>query len=200
MGASFLGVRTREDFGQDFDQPAGDLRISGRHLAQDHLELEIDARARHTYRRPTEGAKVEHGIEPRLSRFAWHGRHPLRPRASYWDVNPLPNFESQYFRRRVRHLAPRAMEWRTDRGSSTHARRSRIFDRGDGVGCVLSQASAKGSRERAGILTLAGIASYRKSEINREYLYLQGSWADPQWSLFASQELDLNRGWKTQLR
>ncbi len=45
-------------------------------------------------------------------------------------------------------------------------------------------------------VSVAGIASYREGEIDREYLYLQGSWSDPRFLLFASQELDLHRGWK----
>jgi len=40
------------------------------------------------------------------------------------------------------------------------------------------------------------VASYQKSEINREFLFVHGTWVGPRLGGFFTQELDLNRGWK----
>jgi len=195
VGASFLGVRTREDFGQNFDQPAGDLRLSGRHLAQDHLDLEIDARARHTYRRPTEGAKSDQALN-RVYRASLSWSPPASSsglvlgRQSSPELANLSIFDGASAT--LRHerwsggLVGGVQPTLGDLEFSTEVME---------LGAFYRRQAAKNQEQRWN-LTLATIASYRKSEINREYLYLQGSWADPRWSLFASQELDLNRGWK----
>lgn len=195
VGMSFLGVRTREDYGQDFDQPAGDLRISGRHLAQDHLDLEIDARARHTYRRPTEGARSNTALN-RVYRASLAWSPPASPseivlgRQSSPELSNLSIFDGAS-------ATLRHERWSAGLTGGVQPTLGDLEFSTDvmELGAFYCRQTPR-NQEKRWNLTLAGIASYRKSEINREYLYLQGSWADPQWSLFASQELDLNRGWK----
>jgi hypothetical protein len=46
-------------------------------------------------------------------------------------------------------------------------------------------------------LTSGAIGSYAGREINREFLYLQGLLVTRRLSVFATQEIDYNRGWKT---
>lgn len=46
--------------------------------------------------------------------------------------------------------------------------------------------------------TIGLIGSYQQSEINREFAYLQGSYLGPNFSAFASQEVDVNRGWRAE--
>ena len=45
--------------------------------------------------------------------------------------------------------------------------------------------------------TTAAVGSYQGGEVNREFLYAQGVLVTRRMSVFASQELDFNRGWKT---
>jgi hypothetical protein len=45
--------------------------------------------------------------------------------------------------------------------------------------------------------TTAAVGSYQNGQINREFVYAQGLLVLSRLSVFASQELDLNRGWKT---
>jgi hypothetical protein len=195
VGMSFLGVRTREDFGQNFDQPAGDLRIHGRHLAQDHLAVEVDARARHTYRRPTEGAKSDQALN-RVYRASLRYSQPgsssdivlgRQSSPELWNLSIFDGVSAT-----LRHekwsagLTGGVQPTFGDLDFSTDVTE---------VGAFYRRQTPRNRKQRWN-LTLATIASYHKSEIDREYLYLQGTWSDPQWSLFASQELDLNRGWK----
>jgi hypothetical protein len=44
--------------------------------------------------------------------------------------------------------------------------------------------------------TLGAIGSYAHGEIDREFAYLQSTFTAPRLSLYAAQELDVNRGWK----
>lgn len=45
-------------------------------------------------------------------------------------------------------------------------------------------------------MTLGGVGSYDRGNIDREYAYLQGMATSRHISFFATQELDVNRGWK----
>jgi hypothetical protein len=45
-------------------------------------------------------------------------------------------------------------------------------------------------------VTTGLVGSYQESEVNREYLYVQGQIAGPRWSGYLTQEVDYNRGWK----
>ncbi len=45
-------------------------------------------------------------------------------------------------------------------------------------------------------LTLGAVGSYDRGEINREFGYLRVTASSGRYSIYASQELDLNRGWK----
>ncbi|HXI02284.1 MAG TPA: hypothetical protein VNI57_03825, partial [Candidatus Saccharimonadales bacterium] len=47
-------------------------------------------------------------------------------------------------------------------------------------------------------LTTGVIGSYEEGTINREFSYLQGSYYGPRLGLWVAQEVDVNRGWKTQ--
>jgi hypothetical protein len=44
--------------------------------------------------------------------------------------------------------------------------------------------------------TLGAIASYARGEIDREFAYLQSTFTSRRLSLYATQEVDVNRGWK----
>lgn len=44
--------------------------------------------------------------------------------------------------------------------------------------------------------TMGGIGSYDKGQIDREFAYAQGMVVTRQFSLYATQEVDINRGWK----
>lgn len=45
-------------------------------------------------------------------------------------------------------------------------------------------------------LTTGGVGSYAGSEVNREFMYVQGLVVTPVFSMYAAQEVDVNRGWK----
>ena len=45
--------------------------------------------------------------------------------------------------------------------------------------------------------TVGAIGSYDRGEINREFVYLRGTYSSRHFSLYAAQEIDANRGWKS---
>ena len=45
-------------------------------------------------------------------------------------------------------------------------------------------------------LTLGGVGSYADGQIDREFLYLRAAYTTPRVSIYAAQELDVNRGWR----
>ena len=46
-------------------------------------------------------------------------------------------------------------------------------------------------------ITTGGIGSYDGGQLNREFMFLQGFYSDRRLTLFVTQEVDYNRGWKT---
>lgn len=44
--------------------------------------------------------------------------------------------------------------------------------------------------------TIGAIGSYTRGEIDREFLYLRGAWNSRTLSVYAAEEIDVNRGWK----
>lgn len=62
-------------------------------------------------------------------------------------------------------------------------------------GLWLQRHNVRGARSTWSV-TLGGIGAYDRGEIDREFLYLQGMWSSPRLSLYAAQEIDVNRGWK----
>lgn len=62
-------------------------------------------------------------------------------------------------------------------------------------GAWLQRHAAAGSRSPWSV-TLGAIGSYDGGEIDREFVYLRGTYASRQFSLYAAQEIDVNRGWR----
>lgn len=48
-------------------------------------------------------------------------------------------------------------------------------------------------------MTIGGIGSYNRGEIDREFAYLQGALNNRYVSIYAAQEVDVNRGWKSSI-
>ncbi len=47
--------------------------------------------------------------------------------------------------------------------------------------------------------TVGGVGAYDQGQIDREFAYVRATFTSPRFSLFAAQELDVNRGWKSTL-
>lgn len=47
--------------------------------------------------------------------------------------------------------------------------------------------------------TVGGVGAYDRGQIDREFAYVRATFTSPRFSLFAAQELDVNRGWKSAL-
>lgn len=62
-------------------------------------------------------------------------------------------------------------------------------------GAWLQRHAASGSRSPWSV-TLGAIGSYDRGEIDREFVYLRGTYASRRVSLHAAQEIDVNRGWR----
>lgn len=195
VGLRFMGVRTRQDYGQDFDQPAGDLRLSGRGILGGAWNLEIDARARHTYRRPVNGASSDLSLNRIYRSFLeWApgetGSSIVVGRQASPELSNISIFDGlSATLRRERWSA--GLVGGTQPSMEDFGLSSEVLEFG-----AFYRRQTPRDQSRRWELALAGIASYEESEIDREYIYLQGSMSDPRFLVFATQELDLNRGWK----
>lgn len=47
--------------------------------------------------------------------------------------------------------------------------------------------------------TVGAIGSYNRGQIDREFVYLRGTWSSHAFSIYAAEEIDVNRGWKREV-
>lgn len=196
IGARYLAVIDRSGAdGQDFSQPALDLRIDGKSINEHPFDLSVDVRTRRTYRAPSDGAATEEGSS-RVYRAAasWH------PHDSLFDLTVGRQFSPELPTISVFDGATASLRWTylglgvlsgtqpdaIDYGYSTQIREH---------GAFLQFTSSRPPVSRW-YLTTGIIGSYDNGKINREYLHAQTSFSLRRLSLYVSQDLDFHRGWK----
>jgi hypothetical protein len=158
--------------------------------------MSVDARARRTYRNPTDGPSEDES-RTRLYRFAITRRVPDQPLSltvgrqfspALSAVSIFDGVAADYIRDRwsvgvLSGTQPDPQDW----GQSNDVREH---------GAYVTFHGDRGSPKRWS-LTTGLIGSYQESEINREFLYLQGRYAGSHLSAYLTQEVDYNRDWKT---
>jgi hypothetical protein len=196
IGARYLAVIDRSGTdGQDFSQPALDLRVDGKNINEQPFDLSVDVRTRRTYRKPSDGGTTEEGSS-RVYRAAasWH------PRDSLFNLTVGRQFSPELPTISVFDGASATLRWTymglgllsgtqpdaIDYGYSTQIREH---------GAFLQFTSSRPPVSRW-YLTTGIIGSYDGGEINREYLHAQTSFSLRRLSLYVSQDLDFHRGWK----
>ncbi|HEU4401238.1 MAG TPA: hypothetical protein VFT43_03965, partial [Candidatus Polarisedimenticolia bacterium] len=195
VGLRYLQVKDREVASAGFSQPALDLRLDGYGLDGGPLDLAVDVRARRTSRTLASGAD-SNDSQSRVYRLAvsYHlddrqaitvGRQfaPAVAALSIFD-GVLYDLEGS---RWGAGLFTGAQPDAVDLGLSGDIREH---------GGFVQFRSAPGGAQRWN-LTTGIIGSYTQGTVNREFFYLQGQYSNNRLSSFLTQEVDVNRGWKT---
>ncbi|MEO6209471.1 MAG: hypothetical protein ABIQ10_05015 [Gemmatimonadaceae bacterium] len=204
VGVSYLLVSPRDSTQGRISQPAADLRVEGYNVGGSSLSFVVDARTRRTYLDPAAGASSsDGGTRVYQASLSWTDVHsgarvtlgrqysnPLSPVSLYdgataeldkqrWAVGLFggtqPDYQSLSFSGAIREY-----------------------------GGYLQLHQAKRTPDQFGLfkrwsITLGGIDSYDYSSLNREFMFAQVQYADRRLFLFATQEVDYNRGWKRDL-
>lgn len=190
-----LAVDDRSGTGGDFVQPAFTLKMQGDRILASDWSMDLDVRARRTYRTLSDGSSPA-SSRTRVYRLeaSWKaGGSPWRVSAGR-QLCPSLAAVNVFDGLLVQHEGP---HWSAglfagtqpdpiDYGYSDLVREAGAFVRYE----------ARRGRTRWSA-TSGAVGSYEEGELNREYLFLQTRYFDRRWSLSLSQELDINRGWKT---
>lgn len=194
VGVRFLAIRDRAGGGAGFTQPALDLRLEGRRVAGTPYDVSADIRARRTYRGSADGGGAL--SRTRVYRFSATWNAPGTPvrvtagRQFSTAVATVSIFDGILARYDAERWATGVFSGTQpdpqDFGFSTAIREHGAF----------FQFRAAPRDPVRWSVTTGLIGSYEHGSINREFLYVQGSATSPRWSLYATQEIDVNRGWK----
>jgi hypothetical protein len=197
IGVRYLSVRDRTGAGDGISQPALDLLLVGTNVGGSPVGVEIDARSRRTYRTDAEG-RTEAEATTNVYRLAasvqaegspWRATAGRQFSPSLSSVSIFDGVQGEY----------RAERWSLGAFSGTQPDPA---DLGYGTdvrehGGYVEWRNAPGAHRRW-TLTSGLIGSYEQGEISREYSYLQGSLEGPRLGVWLTEEVDLNRGWKTE--
>jgi hypothetical protein len=191
-----LTVKDRLGALRSTSDPSFDLRLEGTRVAGSDVDLSVDIRARRTWRATgAEGASRTTRVHRLSIARQAAGSHVrismgrlLSP--SLASVNVFDGLLSEYPGERYGAglflgSQPGIREWE-------HSREVQEFG---GYGRIQGDLAG---RHRWSV-TGGGIRSIAHGVANRDYVFLRGQWSDPRVFGYASQEVDLNRGWRRDL-
>jgi hypothetical protein len=195
VGVRYLAVRDHSATSAEYSQPALDLRLDGPSLGGSPVGLKIDARTRRTYQTFADGTEDNEGrTRVYAASVSWDDAlTPVRftlGRQSSPELAVISIFDgvmAEYA----------ASSWSLGAFGGTQpdpldfGYSSDIREYG-----VYHQVHGEPAASRRWALTTGLIGSYQESEINREFLYVQGRYTGPEFLAFFTEELDYNRGWK----
>jgi hypothetical protein len=195
VGVRYLATRNRGDGRAEFSEPAVDLRLDGNALYDSAFNLHADVRARRTTRTLSDGSDETDNNE-RVYRFALGWDRP----GTGWRLTVGRQFSPDLANVSVFDGASTAYDrerWSTglftgsqpdgaDYGFSSDVREHGAF----------FQFRHRPGAARTWALTTGVVGSYEDSEINREYVFLQGRYTTGRLIGFLTQEVDVGRGWK----
>jgi hypothetical protein len=196
VGLRYLMVNDRTSEASDYSQPAVDLRIDGRNIAGGPWGMAMDVRTRRTYRDLSDGTSDD-SSRTRLYRMAVSRRGENQP----WSftlgrqysptvaaVSVFDGLSAEYSSKKwSAGLFSGSQPDPADYGYSSQIREHGLYFRFHG----------RPEPNRSWQLVTALIGSYDGGEINREFLYLQGRYTTKKFALYVAEELDYNRGWKS---
>ena len=196
IGARYFSTRFVSGLSTSVTQPALDARIDGQRLGGTPLGLTLDVRANRTRRANSSGATQ--GADTRVYQAAVHldgtigpGRITLGRQfaTALSAVGLFDGVAADYSWRRTG--AGLFAGSQPDAATSGYSSAIREY------GAWFGLHNAAGE---SGIwsLTTGAIGSYARNEVNREFLYVQGLFVNRALSIYASQEIDYNRGWKAE--
>ena len=195
VGARFLSVQDRGIGGAGFHQPALDARLEGTDVGGRPLDFSVDVRTRRTYRNTTADGSTTEGrsrVYRANATFKSFDSHLLFTVGRQYspELSSLSIFDGAAATLRTTRLSAGILSGTQPDldsfGFSTEIREHAAF---------VQWLAAPGSATRW-TFTLGAVGSYTMGEINREYLALQSTWANDRASIYFSQDVDYNRGWR----
>ncbi len=210
VGVSYQMVAPLGSTEGSMSQPALELRAQGARVSGTPLSFIVDARARRTYTSPAissndAGTRVyqanvnwsdtRSGVSVTLGRQFSSALSPVslfdgaavQLDKSRWGVGTFVGSQP----------APVTMGFSTlVREYGAYVRLHHPLPAIDPTTTTGAAAGAAATDPQRWAVTLGGVGSYAGSSINREFLFGQLTYADPRVYLYATQELDYNRGWK----
>jgi hypothetical protein len=177
-------------------QPAYDLRLDGSHLGGTPFGIAVDARAQRTIYSSTSGV----ARPPQAATRVYQAALSWTPTGSA----PRLTLGRQYAAAlsSVGLFDGAAIDLDRARWSLGAFMGTQPDAASFGLSSLVREQGAYGElHNRAGgadrwSFTLGGIGSYQGGEIDREYGFARVTATGPRYSLYATQELDVNRGWK----
>jgi hypothetical protein len=185
-------------------QPAADIRMDGLNVGGSKFSFSLDARTRYTYSMLPDGNSSTNNMMRVYQANAtyWDPRNGLRVTAGRQYVAALSTIslfdgvtaevdKDHWSFGGVGGYQPDAI---------TMGYSNQILEYGAFVqlhqGPITVDNAATAARWS---VTMGGIDSYDNGAINREFMFVQGFYADRHLTVFATQEVDYNRGWKQDL-
>ncbi len=196
LGARYLSVRDQTGTGTGFSQPAFDVRLGGDRLNGGPLSVQVDARARRTYRTRPGGESLNDGRTRvyRMSAAYRTGGSPFRfvlGRQVSPDLASVSLFDGGLAAYEPGRWGLGIFAGAQPDGAS-YGLSTDILE----AGAYARYGSAPGAATRWSA-TGGVVASQDHGAPNRDYLFLRGQLMSPRFFGYLAQELDVNRGWKT---
>jgi len=192
IGVRYLAIRDRTSTGEDLSEPGLDLRLDGTQIGGAPVDLSVDVRAQRTYRTPPVGSQINDS-QTRVYRMSASWRPgPMRltfGRQFSPSLSVVSLFDGVLAEYRQGRWGAGVMAG--TQPDATYGTSSDVHE----YGAFFEFGSTPGNQDRWR-LTSGVIGSYSHGEINREFLYVQGSYNNRIVSTYLTQEVDVNRGWR----
>ena len=204
VGMSYLVISPRDSGQGRITQPAADLRVEGYNVGGSSLSFIVDARTRRTYAEPAGGASsVDAGTRVYQASLSWSdpssGARVTLGRQYSNALSPVSLYDGATIEVDKRRWAG-GIFGGTQPGYASLSLSGEIREYGGYVQLHQTQRPpGELSIFRRWSLTMGGIGSYDHSALNREFMFAQVQYNDRRLFLFATQEVDYNRGWKRDL-
>jgi hypothetical protein len=194
VGIRYLVIEQPD--GSTLSQPALDLRLDGSRLSGTGLGVVVDVRTQRTSVSGGAGG----GTVPSGQTRAYQAALTYQPGTSQarWAVgrqfatalSPVGIFDGAALDVNLERWSAGALAG-TQPDAATFAPSGAITE----YGAWIQRHSGAGSHTPWSA-TLGAIGSYAHGEINREFLYLRGTYSSSHFTVYAAEEVDANRGWK----
>ena len=187
--------------GQQITQPAADLRVDGLNVGGSPMSFSIDTRTRRTYSLTSGGSSYDQQMRVYQANVTWanpaSGAHVTAGRQYVSALSAISLFDGAT-------AALDKSRWSfgafygtlPDIVTMSYSPQIQTYGGYVQVHQGPFNPNAPGGSAHWSF-TMGGAGSYDNGQLNREFAFLQAFFSDRRFTLFATQEIDYNRGWKT---
>lgn len=196
LGVRYLSLQQAgEGAVSTLTQPAFDIRLDGRNIGGTPFGLVVDVRAYRQQQARPSGTSLTNSTRAYQTALLWSpassGARVQLGRQFSSAFSPVGLFDGVAIDVDRRHLSVGGFS-----GSQPDPRTFGFSGDVREHGAYVQWHNAPSAPASWG-MTIGGIGSYAGGEIDREFAFLQGAFNNRYLSLYASQEVDVNRGWKS---